>query len=84
MVWPAPPTAHGTVIETPAGTGGTADNAAGSANTGAGGGGGGGSVLAGGSGVVIVSEDAFPTPATAPGIWTMQDVYHYEVKEEWI
>ena len=46
--------------------------------------GGGGAVLAGGSGVVIVSEDAFPKAASAPGIWTMQDVYHYEVREEWI
>ena len=73
------------------GTGGPSDTCttAGSANTGGGGGGGGcGSAgpgvyngAAGGSGIVIIKENA--VPKGAPGIWSLNEVYDYAKQGEW-
>jgi hypothetical protein len=38
---------------------------------------------AGGSGVVIVKEPAVSEPATAPGIWTLEEVYDFSLQGEW-
>ena len=38
---------------------------------------------AGGSGIVIIKEPEVQNPATAPGMWTLAEVYDLRKSGEW-
>jgi hypothetical protein len=38
---------------------------------------------AGGSGIVVVKEPSVSIPASAPGVWSLEEVYDLAVDGEW-